>query len=303
MGGNETEHPLVAFLRISRPLSLAGGALMVALGAGIADYLGTAINWQVYWLGQAWVTVLQLGAHYLNEYYDQAGDRLNVRRAPFSGGSGAVISPQMIFAAAAVCLAGSASLTALIIRLAQPAPAGYFIMALGFLGAVFYSLPPFRLISSGYGELTTTILVANLLPAFAFVLQRGELHRLLAMCTFPLAGIHLAMMLAFELPDYAADLRNGKRTLMVRLGWQRGMTLHNLLILAAFLLMALAVSFRLPLPIALPFFLLLPVGAMQIWQMRRIAEGAPPRWNALTMTAAALYAAAVYLLAYAFWTR
>jgi 1,4-dihydroxy-2-naphthoate octaprenyltransferase len=176
-------------------------------------------------------------------------------------------------------------------------------MILCFLGAFFYSAPPVRLASTGYGELTTSILVANLVPAFAFLLQVGNLHRLVAMTTFPLTALHLAMMLAFELPDYASDLKQEKRTLMVRLGWKTSMGMHNALILVAYLLLALAVTLGMPFFIALPAFFTLPVGLLQIWQMRRIAEGAAPNWRTLTLTALVLFGATAYLLAFAYWTR
>jgi 1,4-dihydroxy-2-naphthoate octaprenyltransferase len=145
--------------------------------------------------------------------------------------------------------------------------------------------------------------VANLVPAFAFLLQTGELHRLLAMATFPLTLLHLAMMLAFEFPDYATDSRLGKRTLLVRMGWQRAVVLNNLLILGAYLTLGLAVVFGLPFYIALPSLLTLPLGLLQIWQMRRIAEGARPNWTALTLTGIALFSIVAYLLTFAFWTR
>jgi 1,4-dihydroxy-2-naphthoate octaprenyltransferase len=177
------------------------------------------------------------------------------------------------------------------------------ILALGFLGAFFYSVPPVTLASSGYGELTTSIIVANLVPAFAFVLQYGDFHRLLAMSTFPLTALHLAMMLAFELADYGHDFRRGKKTLLIRLGWERGMALHNILILSAFLLLGIATIFSLPIQIALPGFLPLPLGLLQIWQMRRIASGEKPNWMTLNLMAVALFASEAYLLAFAFWTR
>jgi 1,4-dihydroxy-2-naphthoate octaprenyltransferase len=224
-----------------------------------------------------------------------------------SGGSGAIgpgkLQRSTALALAAGCLTVVASLTVLLISQGVLSSTTLFIMVLIFVGTFFYSVPPVRLASTGYGELTTSILVANLLPALAFLLQTGELHRLLAMSTFPLTALHLAMMLAFELPDYANDLKYDKNTLMVRLGWQRGMTLHNALILCAYLLLALAVSFGLPLSIAWPSFLTLPIGLLQIWQMRRVADGAKPNWMTLTITPMVLFAAMTYLLAFAFWTR
>jgi len=191
----------------------------------------------------------------------------------------------------------------LVFRQTNLLPETMLIMVLIFLGGFFYSAPPVRLVSSGYGELTTSIIVANLVPAFAFVLQTGELHRLLAMSTFPLTALHLAMMLAFELPDYANDIKYEKKTLMVRIGWQRGMFLHNIFILVAYLLLGIAVTFGMPLSIAGPAFLTLPLGLLQIWQMRRIASGASPNWTTLTLLPVALFAGMAYLLAFAYWTR
>ena len=295
------------FVRLARPLFLLGGALLYALGVGIARYLGVPIDWGVYWLGQAWVTTLQLSTHFLNEYYNAPADQDNPNRTPFSGGSGALgpgkLPRRTALMAGMACLAIVASLTVLILAQIQPPPVAYFIMVLAFLGAFFYSTPPVNLEGSGYGELTTSILVAYLVPAYSFILQAGELHRLVAMASFPLTVLHLAMLIAFEFPDYANDLKHNKRTLLVRLGWQAGMVMHNILILTAFGLLALALTFGLPWFAALPAFLPLPLGLLQIWQMRRIASGIKPNWTAVTLNGLVLFGSMAYLLAFSFWTR
>jgi 1,4-dihydroxy-2-naphthoate octaprenyltransferase len=182
-------------------------------------------------------------------------------------------------------------------------PTTIFVMTLIFLGAFFYAVPPVKLQSSGYGELTTSIIVANLVPALGLLLQYGDLHRLLAMATFPLTLLHLAMLLAFELPDYATDLKYEKRTMMVRMGWEAGMRLHNMLIISAYFLLALAFVLGFPFNIAFPAMLTLPVGILQIWYMNRIAGGARPHWTSLTLTAIALFGITAYLLTFSFWTR
>lgn len=295
------------FIRLARPHFLLGGALVYALGVGISHYLGNQVDWGLYFLGQGWVSLLQLGTHFLNEYYDGPVDANNPNRTPFSGGSGAIgpgrLPRNVALIAAGTCLTFVASLTVVLISQTALPPAALLIMVIAFLGAFLYSAPPIRLASSGYGELTTSILVANLVPAFAFILQTGDLHRLVSMSTFPLTALHLSMMLAYELPDYGSDLRYEKKTLMVRLGWQSGMLIHNLLILAAYLLLGLAMVYGLPFPIALPGFFTLPLGLFQIWQMRRIAEGLPPNWTALTLGSAMLFALTAYLLTFSFWTR
>lgn len=281
--------------------------MVFALGSGIVDYLGIPINWGVYLLGQAWVITLQLSAQYLNEYFASPADHQNSNRPPFTGVSGVLgldgLPRRVALIAAYGCLAVNASLVFLLLMTTRLTLPTVLVLILLYLGALFYSVPPFRLSVTGYGELILSILIANLLPALAYLLQTGELHRLLAMSTFPLALLHLAMMISFEFPDYARDANFGKRTLLVRIGWQRGMMMNNLLILSAYLLLGLAVAFGLPILIAIPAFLTFPLGLLQIWQMRRIADGAKPNWTALTLTALVLFGVVAYLLAYAFWTR
>jgi 1,4-dihydroxy-2-naphthoate octaprenyltransferase len=293
------------FIRLSRPLFLLGAALIYALGAGIARYLGVQIDWTTYWIGQIWVSLMQLSVQYLNEYFNAPMDQNNPNRTFLTGGSGALgpgkLPRQTALFAALITLAFLASITVIVIANIQPDLVAYLIMGLAFLGGIFYSTPPIELESSGYGELTTTFLVAFLVPAYAFILQAGELHRLVAMSAFPLAAFHLAMLIALELPDYATDLKYGKRTLIVRMGWENAMTMHNILIVTAYLLLFLAFSFRFPWFATWPALLTIPLGFMQIYQIRQIARGVKPNWNALTIGAVSLFAFMTYLMAFAFW--
>ncbi len=295
------------FITLSRPLFLFGVAVLYALGAGVAHYLGITIDWNAYFMGQAWVSLLQLSTQYLNEYFNAAADQANPNRTILTGGSGAIgpgkLPRRIALLAALTCLAGLASLTVVLVATLKPASEAYLIMFVAFLGGFLYSTPPVKLEATGYGELTTTALIAFMVPAFAFILQTGEIHRLLAMSGFPLAALMMAMLLAFELPDYATDLKFGKRTLMVRLGWQNGMGMHNILILSAFLVLMLARMFDYPWFATLAGLLTLPLGIFQVWQMHSIANGAKPNWNLLTVGAMALFASMAYFVAYAFWTH
>lgn len=304
MGNN-----LRLFIRLSRPFFLLAGLLFYALGAGIARYLGHSIDWSLYLVGQLWVSALQLSTHYLNEYFDMEGDTANENRTLFTGGSGVLgeeegqLSANVALLAAATALATVALSTYGLTRSAALNPSASILMVIAFLGAFFYSVPPIRLASSGFGELVASILLANLVPAFAFVLQANEVHRLVAMSTFPLTALAMAAMLAFELPDYYSDLKFEKRTLLVRLGWQQGIWVHHLFIASAYLLLAIAFVYGLPAALALPPLLTLPLGLLQIWYLRRIEEGIKPNWSALTLNAVAIVSVYAYLITYAFWTR
>src|SRR5829696_1130897 len=100
---------LLAFVRMSRPHFLVGGFMLYALGALIARWQGYVIDFGLYWIGQLYVTGVQLMTHYLNEYWDVETDRLNQSRTPFSGGSGMLgpdgVTREAAFTAAVACLA------------------------------------------------------------------------------------------------------------------------------------------------------------------------------------------------------
>lgn len=301
------ESPVRLFIRLSRPLFLLGGILVYALGVGIADYLGIPIDWGIYFLGQAFVTTLQLSGQYLNEYFNAPADTENPHRTPFSRGSGAVgpgkLSRNTVLLAALTALTVLASVTVVLIARAPISPLLIILMVLAFAGAIFYSMPPVHLARTGYGELTTSIMVSFMVPTFAFLLQFGDLHRLLMISTIPLTALHLAMMLVFEFPDYASDIKFDKKTLLVRIGWERGMILNNYLILGAFLLLGVASILNVPSGIVLPSFLLLPFGIFQIWQMRNIAAGGKPNWTIVGLIGVVLFAGVAYMLTFAFWVR
>jgi 1,4-dihydroxy-2-naphthoate octaprenyltransferase len=251
--------------------------------------------------------MLQLSAQYLNEYFDSTADVENKNRTFYSGGSGAIgegkLSRNTALIAAATTLTLTASISVILIQQVAVSPLLILIMVMSVLGAIFYSVPPVRLVASGYGELTTSILVTILMPSFAFILQYGELHRLVAMSAFPLTALHLAMMIIFEFPDYLTDIKYEKPTLLVRIGWERGITLHNVLILSAYLLLGIAMFFGLPASIALPAFLTFPLGLLEIWQLQRITVGGKPNWNALGFNSIVLLGIMAYLLAFSFWNR
>lgn len=293
------------FIKLSRPIFLLGPALAFALGAGIAHYLGHPINWTAYWIGQALVTFIQLASQYLNEYYDAPVDQFNPNRTFLTGGSGAVgpglLPRRVALIAALTSLALAASTTVLLMWLVQPAGIVFLLLALGFVGGLFYTLPPLRLEATGYGELIASVLSAVLVPALAFTLQVGDLHRLVAMVTFPAFAAHLAMMLAFELPDYSTDEKFEKNTVMVRMGWEMGMTLHNILILITFVLLLIASILGFPLFATLSAMGSLPIGLFQFWQMRAVANGKPVNWTALMLGGVAFYMVMIYLLTLAFW--
>jgi len=288
--------PLFSSLfRIARPWQLLAGILLYNVGGGIVHFLGGGIDWNVYIIGQACFTLLQLSSYYLSAYYgvfvQQDGQAVE----------NPVLRSILLQITVTILTIGAVLTVLLIIRGVMTLPC-FFVLGLTFLLAFFYAVPPYRLTDSGYGELAQAVFVANLAPAWAFILQTGELHRLLAMLTFPLSSIYLAMTLAQSMQWYAGDLKRQHKTMMVRMGWQRAVSLHNFLVIGAYLLIGLATVLGLPWSLTWPVLLTLPVGLLQLWLMNQIVSGARPRWLLLRAVSASLVALMAYLVSLALWT-
>jgi len=287
------------FFLLSRPWFLLGAALLYALGLAMAHYLGETVQTRLAAEGLALVLALQLTVHYLNEYFDAEADASNPNRTPFNGGSGAVgkggLSRVTALQAAVVALAFVALLlTAMLIR-GEATSLAWAIIALVLPASLFYSAPPVRLVSSGYGEFIAALIVSAMVPTLAFTLQTGSMHRLLFLATAPLVLLNFAMIMAIEVPDYGTDLQSGKRTLMVRLGWENGMRLHDAAIIGAVVTLLAGVLLGMPAHVSVGLLIVLPLAAAQAWQMGRVRRGAKPNWILLTGGAVALYSLAAYL--------
>ena len=278
-----------------RPLWLLSTVLLYSLGGGIADYLGEFDDWTTFFIGLAWVLTLQLGFQFLEIYFRAAPPKLEDESQKLA------YELPLWFGLTALTLA--TTFTIVLQRSAALDSAVGLVMGLIFLGAVAYALPPLRLADSAYRGLLISTLLANLIPALAFALQSTPLHRLVLMVTFPLTLLHYAMTLVFEFPAYAGDVKHQRPTILVRLGWQHGILLIGVLNLSAFLALGFAMLVGLPVQIAAPIFLVLPLALFLIWYFGRITAGAKPNWQALFIAATLIYAFSVYLFTFAFWTR
>lgn len=291
----------------SHPGALLSGILLYTLGGGVARFLGFPIQWTDYWIGQGCITLLQLASYFLKAYFEFPKS-LELEQKKNKTDNGRDTQPTFhsritYLQISLTLLAVGGMLTALLFSRGIFTLPMSFIFGMVFVISFFYGVPPLRLVYSGYGELTQAILITNLTPALAFIIQTNELHRMLAMTTFPLTILYIAMTLALSLPEYAGDLKYGRRTLLLRLGWQHGMTLHNLLILTSYLLLVLASLLGLPWALTWPGLLALPIGLFQIFQIFQIASGAKPRWKLLILTAMSTFLLTSYLLSFALWTR
>ncbi len=207
--------PVFAFVRLSRPHFLLGGVLLHGVGAALAPTFGL----RPFLWGQAMVTAAQLTAHYVNEHADRHSDRLVVNRTFFSGGSG-VLSGGRLSQQVAVVAAVVTSMAALASAgvLATQAPAAALVVIPALVVSWLYSIPPVRLLSTGWGEVATSVVVAIGVPLVGLLSQGGVPSAGFWSISIPLTVIHVGMMLVFAIPDIESDRQAGKLVLAVRLG-------------------------------------------------------------------------------------
>jgi 1,4-dihydroxy-2-naphthoate polyprenyltransferase len=287
-----TESRLASLLRLSNPGLLFAGGVLYAIGVAVVDYLGLHVRAGLSILGLLVVGFALLLAECLRAYFDF----LSERKLPQAPSSPQALPRNVALYAAIVCGGGLAILlTGMAVQRAAPL-ASWMILAIGILLAFAFSVPPLRLATSGYGELVAAIGLAGLIPAYGFALHTGETHRLVWLATAPLIALTFSMLIARRLHDYPGDLQRARQTLVVRLGWEAAMWLHDGAILVAAALMAAGLAGGLPRRIGLGVAIVLPLAAAQIWQMRRIRSGFPPRWRVLIAVSSAVLLLTAYFI-------
>ncbi len=306
----EIKNPLLlSILRISRPMELLAGLFTYTLGLGIVNYLGKSINWTNAILGSVLILLFLLVKNFLSAYYTYPeaipapilGKRHLEDEAEFVETKS--IPRPLLMQVGLVSLAFGAAITVLLMVKQAINYTELLLLGLSLFLVFAAVVPPLRLEKLGYSELIEALLIANLFPMQAFLLQQSELHTLLLMTTLPLTFLYLALRIAVSFEYFSFDLKHGAASLIGKVGWQAGMTLHNLSILLAFLLVGGFVVLKMPWGLAWPFFLALPLGIFQFVQIQRIGEGTKPIWQLLRINAWATFLVGVYLFAITLWIR
>jgi len=287
-----------------RPVHLLTALALYLTGAGFAHYLGARFEISIFLLGLLWLLLVLEGIFFLGDYFQvpfqTAIFPLEGSRQSSRNMSGSDQDSQLLYASLGL-LTGAAVMTAMLVINQVIGPAVYGLMALAFLLLALLVLPGLNLDSSGFAEFFTSLSLVVLPPALGFLPQYGSFHRYLYLAVFPLFPLHLALILTLRLRSYAEDLRGQQRTLLVRIGWKKGVFIHNLLVLSGFLLFGSALLFGLPIRIAGPVFIaLLPAGYL-VWYYAGLEKGAPVRWPLIIPLSLAIFSLPVYLLLFAAW--
>ena len=284
-------------LRLSRPYSILLATLTYTLGAGIAHYLGRVINVASFWLGLLVILSLLIATFLFTGYFRLLLMPLEQSETPRQREQFRIILLQVAFAA--LTLSAIAILTALEKNLLNLSTE--ILLVLTTLVLIAYAVPPLRLSDVGYGDLIQAITLGTLLPAMAFLLQYGQIHRLLSFITIPFTLLALAYLMVCNFPTYSTDMKLGRHTLLTRVTWQNAIPIHHFLVLVAFMLFAAGPLLGYPWKLIWPVFMAFPFAVIQIIWLQNVANGGRALWNFLIALTSATFGLAIYLLALTFW--
>jgi 1,4-dihydroxy-2-naphthoate octaprenyltransferase len=208
-------------LRIIRIHIVVGGALAFSLGALLALAGGGSFDLVPVFLGYAVVLLGDLSTHYSNDYFDVEVDKHIERRKFFAGSAVLVNNPNLrsLSRYISLSLLAFSNILAVGLVIFLGAPIEFFVVILAAdLVGWFYSAPPLRLISRGFGEVAVACVAGFAIPALGYLVVRGQFDPLFVYFAVPFVMYGFMLSLSLQAPDVMIDRKGGKRTLAVRKG-------------------------------------------------------------------------------------
>lgn len=299
-----TERIKTDLFRHIRPIHLLTALVLYLAGAGLARYLGARLDFTVFGLGLSWLLCLYLGVFLLGDYFGISFEApiLPARSTGGSSESQDQSSSSSLLLFGALALLSAAGVLTILMRFSgEITPAVAVVLAGCFGCSTIVVMPGLKIKYSGIGEFIIPICLVVFPPALSFLTQYGEFHRFLSLSIFPLFPLHLALILTLRLRSYPEDYRLDRKTIMVRLGWVKGIFLHNLLLLSAFFLFGAAMLFGMPMRLIGPVFLaLIPAGYL-IWIYSGLEGGAPVRWSLIIFLTLIVFFLPIYMITFTAW--
>lgn len=256
--------PALLLFRATRAPFLSATFAPVLLGFAVAARIGS------FDILTALITLVaacavHLGLNVANDVFDtlQGADDANATPTKFSGGSrvlqNALVSIREMSLLAAACYLIAAVL-GLVLLVMRGSPALVVIVVAGLFISLAYTMPPFKLVYRGVGEIATAIGFGPVMLLGAFTVQsRGTVTLEAFVVSLPVALLVAMILYVNEIPDRTGDASVGKRTLPVRWSKQAVITGFDVAVAAAFLVVVVGVGAGvLPIP-ALLVLLAIPL--------------------------------------------
>ena len=176
----------------------------------------------------------------------------------------------------------------------------FLLLAVGILMNVSKNLNQWNM---PYRWMTDGIIISPVLLFWGASLAKLDSTPVLFFLSLPLLFFYLASQTSLQFETYGEDLKKGHQALLVSIGWERGMTLHHILVALGYLGLGFYLYMSGAWAIAWPVLMMMSVSLLEVWQLQRIAGGMRPNWGLLKATAITQYLGIVYILLFAFLTH
>jgi 1,4-dihydroxy-2-naphthoate octaprenyltransferase len=264
---------LRAWIHLSRLPFQTVGILPFILGSLLVWQVAGHLNLVILGWGTLGVAFILFATYFSGEYFDYEVDSISAQlgRNRFSGGSqilqAGTVPRRYALIAAALSLALAVAVGVLLQFYYKTGAYTIPLGIIGMFGGLSYSAKPIKWAYRGIGEIWIGFCYGWLTVATAYYLQTGQFPDIVHWTALPIAFSIINVILINEFPDYAADIRAGKRNLVVRFGKARISRLYVLVSLATWLSFVLATRFGIPdkaLLFSIPVFLLSVITTFQV---------------------------------------
>ncbi len=226
---------------------LTASLIPILLGTAIAWFATGTLYWGFFLLTLLAGLSIHIGTNVINDYSDHksGNDEVNTEFVrPFSGGSRVIqlglLSPLEVLSGSLLFFLLSA-----LIGFYLAWTRGPLILILGAIGVIsgmFYTGGPFNWAKRGIGELLVGLNFGILMTLGAYYVQTQSFSWVPVIAAIPVSLLIAAVLYINEFPDYTADKKVGKNTLVVRLGREKAVNLYILIMAGVYLSIAGAVA-------------------------------------------------------------
>jgi 1,4-dihydroxy-2-naphthoate octaprenyltransferase len=268
---------ILIYIKATRAKFLPAAVVPALLGAAAAVSDGADFNAGLFALTLGGLVCAHLGTNLANDYYDHlsGNDWFNTTPTPYSGGSRfiqmGVMSPR-IYLGMALAFFAISTVIAVVLTVAVESDAIMLLWLLGVMIGYFFSGYPLKLGYRGIGEALVAAGFGPLIVLGAYIVQTGTPAWRPVFGSVPVALLIFLVLLINEFPDYEADRKAHKRTLVVLFGKRSAALVYMIGLIAAYATTGVLVIARVYPAWSLIAFLTLPAGIKAARAVRRHCE-------------------------------
>ncbi len=243
----------------------------VILGTAVAWFSFRTFNLTYFVLSLIGAVCVNAGTNLANDYFDYKSgcDFVDTDfSSPFSGGSGllprGILNPRKVYIASLISFI-FAGLIGVILAVTR----GWVIVVLGLTGVFSGYFYTTQLAPRGIGEFIVGLNCGPLTVAGSYYVQTQIIALEPIVASIPLGILILEVLWINEIPDYYADAKAGKKTLVTRIGRKRAADVYGLLMFFTYAVILLGVSLSLMPVLTLLSFLTAPLAIRAVYVARR----------------------------------